>query len=79
MSGSIAGVLTTVAFLPQVLKVMKTKDTSALSLAMCLLQVTGVALWLVHGIVIRDMALLVANCVTFILTFTILCYKIKFK
>ena len=79
MIGSIAGVLTTLAFVPQVMKVIKTKDTSALSLGMYSMQVFGVFLWLVHGIVIQDMALLMANAVTLMLAIIILGYKLKYK
>ena len=42
MVGSIAGILTTLAFVPQVIKVLKTKDTSSLSLGMYSMQVLGV-------------------------------------
>lgn len=79
MIGSIAGILTTLAFVPQVMKVIKTKDTSSLSLGMYSLQVLGVFLWLIHGIVIKDMALLVANAITFMLALIILGYKLKYK
>lgn len=79
MIGSIAGILTTLAFVPQVMKVIKTKDTSSLSLGMYSMQVLGVFLWLVHGIVIQDMALLIANAVTFVLAIIILGYKLKYK
>lgn len=79
MIGSIAGILTTLAFVPQVIKVIKTKDTSSLSLGMYSMQVLGVFLWLIHGIVIKDMALLVANAITFMLALIILGYKLKYK
>lgn len=79
MIGSIAGVLTTLAFVPQVIKVIKTKDTKSLSLGMYSMQVIGVFLWLLHGIVIGDIALLVANAVTFCLSLVILAYKIIYK
>lgn len=79
MFGSIAGVLTTLAFVPQVIKVIKTKDTKSLSLGMYMMQVTGVALWLIHGLVIGDIALTVANGVTFCLSLIILAYKIMYK
>ncbi|MFZ2506600.1 MAG: PQ-loop domain-containing transporter, partial [Trichococcus flocculiformis] len=49
MIGSIAGVLTTLAFLPQVIKVLQTKDTKAISLGMYLMSVIGIFLWMVHG------------------------------
>ena len=79
MIGSIAGILTTLAFVPQVIKVVKTRDTSSLSLGMYSMQVLGVFLWLIHGIVIQDMALLVANAITFMLPLVILVYKLKYK
>ena len=76
---TIAGILTTLAFVPQVVKVIKTKDTSSLSLGMYSMQVVGIFLWLIHGFVIHDMALLVANLVTFCLALIILLYKLKYK
>ena len=79
MIGSIAGILTTLAFVPQVMKVMKTKNTKSLSLGMYSMQVIGVFLWLVHGIVIGDTALFIANVVTFFLSIIILAYKITYK
>lgn len=79
MIGSIAGILTTTALLPQVIKVLKTKDTSSLSLGMYSLQVIGVLLWLIHGLVIQDMALLVANIVTLCLSMIIFICKLKYK
>lgn len=79
MIGSIAGILTTLAFVPQVIKVVKTKDTFSLSLGMYSMQVVGVFLWLIHGIVIHDMALIAANSVTLCLSAVILFHKLKYK
>lgn len=79
MIGTIAGILTTGAFIPQVVKVIKTKDTKALSLGMYSMQVIGVLLWLIHGINIQDMALIMANGVTLCLSLVILAYKIRYK
>ena len=79
MVGSIAGVLTTLAFVPQVLKVIQTKDTKSLSLGMYSMQVVGIFLWLVHGYLIKDTALIVANTVTCCLALIILVYKLKYK
>ena len=76
MIGSIAGILTTFAFVPQVIKIVKTKNTEAISLQTCLLQVIGVFLWTIHGIIQSDMAILGANAVTLCLTTTILVCKI---
>lgn len=79
MIGSIAAVLTTFAFLPQIIKVIKTKDTESIALGMYLMQVLGIALWLAHGLVIQDLPLILANSVSFILSGTILVYKIRYK
>lgn len=79
MIGSIAAVLTTFAFLPQVIKIIKTKDTESIALGMYLMQVVGIGLWLVHGLVIQDLPLISANSISLILSATILAYKIKFK
>lgn len=79
MIGIIAACLTTMASVPQVFKVIKTKDTKAISLGMYLMQTTGVLLWLVHGLMINDIALIGANVVTFVLTAIILICKLKYK
>lgn len=79
MIGSIAAVLTTFAFLPQVIKVIKTKDTESIALGMYLMQVVGIALWLFHGLVIDDLPLIMANSVSFLLSGIILLYKLKYK
>ena len=79
MIGSIAAILTTFAFLPQVIKVIKTKDTESIALGMYLMQVLGIALWVAHGPVIQDLPLILANSVSFILSGTILVYKIRYK
>lgn len=79
MIGSIAGLLTTCAFIPQVIKVIKTKDTKSISLVMYCVSVTGLCLWIIHGIMIRDAAVLLANSFTLLLSSIILLYKIKYR
>ena len=58
---------------------IKTKDTESIALGMYLMQVLGIALWLAHGLVIQDLPLILANSVSFILSGTILVYKIRYK
>ncbi|WP_194282647.1 family 1 glycosylhydrolase, partial [Streptococcus pneumoniae] len=53
-------ILTTFAFLPQVFRVVKTKDTGSIALGMYVMQVIGIALWLAHGIRIGDLPLILA-------------------
>ena len=56
MIGMIAAVIGTCSFVPQVIQIVKTKDTSSISLGMYMMFVAGIALWLIHGIRIQDMA-----------------------
>jgi MtN3 and saliva related transmembrane protein len=77
--GFIAAILTSASFIPQAIQVIKTKDTSGISLLMYSMFVLGVALWTVHGFIINDLAVIGANIVTFIFAFIVLAYKIKYK
>ena len=77
--GAIAACLTTFSFVPQVIKVIKTKDTSGISLLMYLMSCLGIFLWMVHGLMIKDSALFYANLVTFVLALIVLVYRIKYK
>ena len=77
--GFFAAFCTTIAFLPQAIKVFKSKSTKDISLYMFLIFTTGVLSWLVYGLIINDMPIILANAVTLILSFFILVYKIKYK
>ena len=77
--GLTAAIISTIAFLPQVIKSWKTRKTSDISLGSYILVVSGVFLWLVYGFLIKDIPLILANGVTFILTFWILILKIKYR
>ncbi len=77
--GLLAGTLTTIAFLPQVIKTWKSKSADDVSLGMFLTLCSGIILWIVYGISIQDIPLIVANGITFILAFTILCLKVRYK
>lgn len=78
MIGTIAAILTTLAFLPQVIKVMRTKQTDSISTVMLIMQVTGIFLWAIHGYNISDLAVLWANIISLILASTVLFYKLKY-
>lgn len=73
----VAAVLTTFSFIPQAFKVIKTRDTSSLSLGMYLMFTLGVALWLIYGVGMNDIALIGANLITFVLACTILHVKLS--
>lgn len=77
--GLIAATCTTIAFLPQTIKSIKTKQTKDLSLAMYTILTIGVFLWLVYGLLTRDLPIIVANTITFLFSAAILILKIKYK
>ena len=77
--GLTAGTLTTLAFLPQLIKTWKTQSADDVSMGMLLTLCSGILLWIVYGVSIHDIPLIVANGVTFILAFTILCLKVRYK
>ncbi len=74
----IAGTLTTLAFLPQVMQVVKTKSTEDISLVMYIVFITGVAFWLLYGILLGAWPVIIANIVTFILALIVLVMKLRF-
>jgi len=75
----LAGVCTTVSFLPQVLKVYRTKHTKDLSLPMYIVFSIGVLFWAYYGMVIHSWPVIIANAVTFFLSLYILIMKLKYK
>jgi len=75
--GLAAAFCTTVAFLPQVIQTWRTRSTGDLSLPMFSVMTTGVFLWLVYGLAISDVPLIAANGVTFVLSGTILYFKLR--
>lgn len=77
--GYVAGTLTTVAFLPQVIQTWKAKSTKDISLGMFVSFCTGVFLWLIYGFLIESSPVIVTNLATFLLAMIILSLKIKYK
>lgn len=77
--GSIAGMCTIIAFVPQVIKLLRTKDATSLSLPMCCIQTLGIALWVLHGILIKDASVTISNLITLCLVSSILVAKLRYK
>ena len=77
--GFFAAFCTTFAFLPQAIKVYKSKSTKDISLYMFLIFTIGVLSWLIYGLIINDLPIILANAVTLVLSFFILIYKLRFK
>jgi MtN3 and saliva related transmembrane protein len=75
--GWAAGVCTTVAYLPQLIRTWRTRSTADISLGMFSVMVLGVIFWLVYGIAIDSWPIIGANSVTLVLTGTILFLKLR--
>lgn len=75
--GMIAGALTTIAFVPQVWRVWKTRSTKDISLGMYLVFTTGVVFWLAYGLMLGAWPIIVANVITLALTGTVLVLKLR--
>ncbi|OGI39638.1 MAG: hypothetical protein A2140_10090 [Candidatus Muproteobacteria bacterium RBG_16_62_13] len=77
--GIAAGSLTTLAFIPQVIRTWRTRSTHDISLGMFLLFSTGLVLWLVYGVLTGSWPIIIANTVTLVLALTILYFKLRYK
>ena len=77
--GYFAAILTTLAFLPQLIKTLKTKKAEDVSLITLIMFLTGVLSWIIYGYKISSTPILMANIITFILNLFILIFKITFS
>jgi len=74
--GFVAGVFTTIAFIPQVRHSWKTRDLSGISLRMYSLFTLGVALWFLYGVALGNWPLAVTNAITLVLAAAVLILKL---
>jgi MtN3 and saliva related transmembrane protein len=77
--GYMAGTLTTIAFIPQVIRTWKTKSTKDISLGMFVTFCLGVFLWLVYGIILNSLPVIIANSTVLLLSIVILILKLKYN
>lgn len=76
--GLVAGTLTTCSFVPQVVRIWRTRSARDISTVMFLLLSLGVLLWVVYGVAIQSAPVIVANGVTLVLALAILGMKLYF-
>jgi len=77
--GTLAAILSTGSFLPQVFKTWKTKDAQSLSLPMVLMLFLGVCLWMVYGFLMNSIPVLASNVITGICIGILVFFKLKYK
>lgn len=77
--GLIAGTLTSIASVPQVIKVFKTKNTDDLSALMLVILISGLSLWVWYGIKKEELPIIISNAFAAILNIILLFCKLTFK
>lgn len=77
--GSLAGALTTISFIPQLIQVVKTKSTKDISLPMFVIFSLGVLCWLIYGYFLKSIPVMISNGTVLTLSMIILRYKLKYK
>ncbi len=75
--GYLAAASTTIAYIPQAVKVYKTRRTNDISLGMFTLMTVGVLFWLIYGVMLSSLPMMIANFITFMLSLYILVMKIR--
>jgi MtN3 and saliva related transmembrane protein len=77
--GLVAGSLTTLSFLPQLVKAWKSRSTHDISIGMFSLLAVGIALWIVYGVVTADVPVIAANSLTLLFVGLILALKLRYR
>jgi len=77
--GYAAGIITTLAFLPQAFRIIRTRKTRDISLLWAVAMNTGIMLWLFYGIAKNDLPMIAANSISLILLMIILYCKLRFR
>ena len=77
--GYLAGFLTTIAFIPQVIKAWVSKSTNDISLSMFIIFAAGVSCWLIYGLLTNNYPIIISNLITLGLSFLVLIAKFKYN
>lgn len=77
--GTLAALCSIVSFVPQIIKIVRERDASSVSLRMYFVTVTGFALWITYGTLLESWPLIVANAANLLLAATILVLKYQYR
>ncbi|MGY0560718.1 SemiSWEET transporter [Luteimonas sp. A277] len=75
--GYAAAILTSIAFVPQAVKTIRSRDTSGISLGMYVIFTVGIGFWFAYGLALGSWPMILANITTFVLAGTILVLKLR--
>ena len=79
MLGLLAGMLTTVGFIPQIVKGYRTKQMNDVSLTMPILLSLGMALWFFYGVILEDAPIMIWNLIALVLNLTVIYLILSFR
>ncbi len=77
--GTVAAIISTASFVPQVWQTLKTRDVSGISLGMYSVFTVGVSCWLIYGLLLGAWPIIIANAITLTLAISILVMKLRFR
>ena len=77
--GTVAAIISTARFVPQVWQTLKTRDVSGISLGMYSVFTVGVSCWLIYGLLLGAWPIIIANAITLTLAISILVMKLRFR
>lgn len=77
--GILAGVLTSISAIPQVVKIIKDKKVEDISIGMFLTLVCGIGVWVYYGILRNDWPVIITNAISLLINLTILFLYKKYK
>lgn len=77
--GLMAGTITSITFIPQVIRIWKTRSAKDLSMVMMLLLIIGTSLWLSYGLMIRDAAIIYTNSMVLAMSLIMMFFKLRYK
>lgn len=77
--GLVAGTISSITFLPQVIHIYKTKSAKDINWNMLFLLIFGVTLWLIYGIMIKSLPVIYTNSMVLAMSFLMAYFKAKYK
>jgi MtN3 and saliva related transmembrane protein len=77
--GTLAALLSIISFAPQILKIAKDRDASAVSLRTCMITVTGFAVWMAYGVMIGAWPVVASNLACLLMAAAVLALKWRFS
>ena len=77
--GLAAGTISSITFLPQVIRIWQTQSAKDLSASMLFLLILGVSMWLAYGIIIKNTPVIYTNSMVLLMSFIMLFFKFKYN